>query len=119
MRLSRPRVLLRAVLLLALGGLLAWRAMETRRAAAGPILEPGAATLLSRLAVAELVLAGLALATAGVALASLRRRPRRHSLHLRTPGEVAPPGPAGIGSPGGTGPESRGRPPDSHPQEPT
>ncbi|MCM2334479.1 MAG: hypothetical protein NDI82_11110 [Anaeromyxobacteraceae bacterium] len=87
MRLSKPRLLLRAALLLVLAAFMAWRALETGRTAAQPGLEPGGAQMLSRIALVEWVLAGLALLTAGGVLFALRRRPRAHSLHL---GEQAP-----------------------------
>lgn len=89
MRLSRPRVILRAVLLLVLAAFMAWRARDTGRTAAQAGLEPGDAVLLGRIALLEWVLAGLALITGGAALLTLRQRPRTHSLHLGAP---PPPG---------------------------
>jgi hypothetical protein len=102
-RLSRPRLLLRAGLLLVVAGLVAVRAWQDGRAATLPGLEPGAPELLGRLALVEWVLAGLAVVTAGAALLALRQKPRRHSLHL--PGE---------------GPDPSGEPPapGGRPQEP-
>lgn len=91
MRLSKPRLVLRAVLLLVLAGFMAWRARETGQAAAAPGLEAGGAQMLSRIALIEWVLSGLALLTAGAALLALRQRPRTHTLHL----DGAPPGGAG------------------------
>jgi len=79
-RLSKPRLLLRAALLLFLAGFMAWRAVETGRTAAGPGLEPVGATMLSRIALIEWILAGLAVLTAGAALLSLRRRTDAPSL---------------------------------------
>ncbi len=91
MRLSKPRLVLRAALLLFLAGFMAWRARETGASAGEAGLTAGAATLLSRIALLEWILAGLALLTAGAALLALRQRPRTHSLQL---GETAPPGEA-------------------------
>jgi hypothetical protein len=99
-RLSKTRVLLRAALLLFLAGFMVWRAVETGRTAAEPGLEPVGATTLSRIALVEWILAGLALLTAGAALLSLRQRPRVRPLHLDgtpRPGGDAPP--AGPGQP--------------------
>jgi hypothetical protein len=81
-RLSRPRLLLRAGLLLLGGGFMLWRAWEARLGARAGGLDPGAALLLDRVAWVEALVGLLALATAAVALVSLRRRPRRHLLHL-------------------------------------
>lgn len=105
MRLSKPRLLLRAALLLFLAGFMAWRALETGRTAAEPGLEPGGALMLSRIALVEWVLAALALLTAGGVLLALRRKPRTHSLHLDGP----PPAEARPGPPEGGGPDA---PPD-------
>ena len=74
-RLSKPRLLLRAALLLFLAGFMAWRAAETGRTAADPMLDPAGATALSRIALIEWILSGLAALTAAAALLSLRRRP--------------------------------------------
>jgi len=103
-RLSKPRLVLRAALLVFLAGFMAWRAWETGQTAAAPGLEPGGAQLLGRIALLEWILAGLALLTAGAALLALRPRPRAHSLHLdgRPPvgaGSATPPEPP---PPGGT-----------------
>jgi len=106
-RLSRPRLLLRAALLLVVGAFMAWRGFDTRATAGQPGVDPAAAVTLSRIALVEWFLAGLAVVTAAAALLSLRRRPRQHSLHLGPvepdPGEVAAPG----GRDGG--PEASGR----------
>jgi hypothetical protein len=86
---------LRAVLLVVLAGFMAWRARQTGQTAAGPGLEPDGARMLSRIALIEWILAGLALLTAGAAIFALRRRPRAHSLHLGgTPPEGMVAGPA-------------------------
>ncbi len=80
MRLSRPRVLLRAALLAVGGGFLLWKAWEARaaaRAAEGP-----AATLLTRVALVEVLMGALGFVAAAVALLALRRRGRTHTLHL-------------------------------------
>jgi hypothetical protein len=93
-RLSKPRLFLRAALLLFLAGFMAWRAVETSRTAAAPGLEPAGATMLSRIALIEWILAGLAVLTAGAALLSLRQRPRTRPLHLGgtpRPGGEEPP----------------------------
>jgi hypothetical protein len=88
-RLSRPRLLLRAGLLLVVAGLIGLRAWQDGRRAALPGLEAGAPELLARLALVEWVLAGLAVVTAAAALLTLRQKPRRHSLHL--PGQAPEP----------------------------
>lgn len=94
MRLSRPRLLLRAALLVLVGAFMTWRGFETRATAGQPGVDAAAAVTLSRIALVEWILAGLALLTAGAALLSLRRKPRQHSLHLG--GDDEPPaGPAG------------------------
>lgn len=95
MRLSKPRLLLRAALLLVLAGFMAWRAVETDRNAAAPGVEPEGARLLSRVATLEWILCGLAVLTAGAALFALRKQARTHSLHLGEP----PPGGADAGEP--------------------
>jgi hypothetical protein len=69
---------------------MAWRAWETRRAA---LAQTGAARVLGeRLALVMALVAALALLTAAVVTWQLRRRERRHSLHL--PGTRAPPPPS-------------------------
>jgi hypothetical protein len=80
MRLSRPRILLRAALLSVGGGFLLWKAWEAR--AAGRAAEGPAAALLGRVALVEALMGALALAAAAVALLALRRRARTHTLHL-------------------------------------
>jgi hypothetical protein len=93
-RLSRPRLILRASLLVLVGAFMTWRGFETRATAGQPGVDPSAALTLSPIALVEWILAGLAIVTAALALLSLRQRPRQHSLHLG--GERAPPrGPAG------------------------
>lgn len=87
MRLSRPRVLLRAVLLAMGSAFMLWRAWEARSAAAAT--EGGEAALLSRVALVEALVGALALVAAGLALLALRRRPRTHTLQL---GDLPGPG---------------------------
>ena len=103
MRLSRPRLLLRAALLLVVGAFMAWRGFDTRATAGQPGVDPAAALTLSRIALVEWFLAGLAVVTAAAALLALRQKPRRHSLHLRE-GEAGPGEPPEAG-----GPEASGR----------
>ncbi len=63
---------------------MAWRAWETRRAS---IALTGADRVLGeRLALVMALVSLLALLTAGVVAWQLRRRERRHSLHLGDPG---------------------------------
>lgn len=66
---------------------MAWRGFDTRATAGQAGVDPAAAATLSRIALVEWLLAGLAVVTAGAALLSLRQRPRQRSLHLR-PGEA-------------------------------
>jgi hypothetical protein len=80
-RLSRPRVLLRAALLALGGGFMLWRAWQARSAADG--LPAAESLLLRRVALVELLVGLLALAAAGMALLALRRRPHRQTLHLK------------------------------------
>ncbi len=81
MRLSRPRLALRAALLSTGGAFMAWKAVAAHRGAraeGGP-----GALLLERLALVWALVAALAIGAAIVALLALRPRPRRHTLHLR------------------------------------
>jgi hypothetical protein len=89
-RLSKPRLLLRAALLLFLAGFMAWRAVETGRTAAGPGLEPGGAAVLSRIVLIEWFLAGLAVVTAVAALLALREKAPRPPRHLGGAGRADP-----------------------------
>ena len=79
--LSRPRVLLRALLLVAGGAFLLWKAWGSHAAAraAGSGAE---ALLLSRMALVEGLMGILGLVAAGVAFLALRPHRRRHTLHL-------------------------------------
>jgi len=79
-RLSRSRVLLRAVLLMAASAFMFWKAWGAHLAAAAA----GApeAVLLSRVALVEALLGILGLAAAAVALLALRARKRTHTLRL-------------------------------------
>jgi hypothetical protein len=88
-RISRGRLLLRAVLLLVGGGFMLWRAWEARLASRA--LAGTARLLPERIALVEALVGLLALLTGVAALLQLRRRERRHSLHLR--GEAGPPPP--------------------------
>ena len=66
-----------------------WRAWETRREA---LAQAGAARVLGeRLALVMALLGLLALLTAGAVAWQLRRRERRHSLHLPGSTRPAPP----------------------------
>ncbi len=80
MRLSRPRVLIRAGLLLVGGAFMLVKAWEARRGAG--LAEPADAVLLQRIALVEALMGVLALAAAGMALLALRRRKRARTLHL-------------------------------------
>ncbi|MFT3915482.1 MAG: hypothetical protein QM704_15595 [Anaeromyxobacteraceae bacterium] len=75
MRISRPRLLLRAVLLGVGGAFMLWRARETWPGLHGDAL-PAA------LALVEALMGALALVAAVVALRALKPRPRKHTLHL-------------------------------------
>jgi len=101
-RISRPRLILRAALLLVAAGLVAIRAVQDGREAALPGLDPGAARLLGRIALVEWVLAALAVLTAAAALLALRQKPRRHSLHLAEGRAGGAEGPAGDGGKDGS-----------------
>lgn len=80
-RLSRPRVLLRAALLVVAGAFMLWKAWGTHLAARAAA-ESSGAPLLSRMALVEALLGILGLAAAGVALLALRTRKRTHTLRL-------------------------------------
>jgi hypothetical protein len=84
-RLSRPRVLLRLVLLLVGAGFMAWRGWETEASSREAGLAAGQALLLHRVALVEWLLAALALGTAVAAGLALRRRPARRRLGLVEP----------------------------------
>jgi hypothetical protein len=79
-RLSRPRLALRAALLAVGGAFMLWRAAQAWRGAKA--LEGGAAALQSWLAPVEALVGGLALLTALVAAAGLRSRRRAPTLRL-------------------------------------
>ncbi len=80
-RLSRPRVLLRAALLVVAGAFMLWKAWGTHLAA-GAAAGSAEALLYSRMALVEALLGVLGLAAAGVALLALRSRKRTHTLRL-------------------------------------
>lgn len=91
---SRPRLVLRAALLLLVSGFMAWRAHQTGLASAAPGLDAADALLLWRIGILEWILAALALLTGGAALLALRRRRPGGALRLdgpRPPGGAAPP----------------------------
>ncbi|BDG06008.1 hypothetical protein [Anaeromyxobacter oryzae] len=80
MRLSRPRVLVRAALLLVGGVFMLVKALEARRAAADA---GSGALLLQRVALVEALVGILALGASAMAVLALRGRKRTHSLRLR------------------------------------
>jgi hypothetical protein len=97
-RISRGRLLLRVALLLVGGGFMGWRAIETRSAA---LRQSGADRVLGeRLSLVMALVGLLAILTAGVVAWQMRRRERRHSLHLDGKG-ISGPGP---GTPPSGGP---------------
>ncbi len=79
-RLSRPRVLIRAGLLLVGGAFMLVKAWGAYRGAGAA--EPADAVLLHRIALVEALVGALALAAAAMALLALRRRRRTRTLHL-------------------------------------
>ena len=80
---------------------MAWRALETRSAA---LRQSGADRVLGeRLSLVMALVGVLAILTAGVVAWQMRRRERRHSLHLGRPGSPAVSGP-GPGTPPSGGP---------------
>ncbi len=91
-RLSRPRVLLRAALLWVGGVFMLAKALAAHRAVR--FADPADAVLLGRIALVEALMGVLALAAGAVALLSLRRRARAHTLHLEDL-DRPPPGRAG------------------------
>jgi len=88
-RLSRPRVLLRALLLFAGGAFLLWKAWGSQAAARASGGGPEA-LLLARTALVEGLMGVLGLVAAAVALLALRPRRRRHTLHLGDLGQGNP-----------------------------
>lgn len=101
MRLSRPRLLIRAALLWVGGAFMLLKALAAHRGAR--LAEPADAVLLGRIALVEALMGALALAAGGVALLALRRRSRAHTLHLEDVARqrASPPGPTGDGPPPG------------------
>jgi hypothetical protein len=75
MRISRPRLLLRATLLLAGAAFMSWRASVTWPGLHGEALP-------AVLALVEALMGLLALVAAGVALRAMRPRPRQRTLRL-------------------------------------
>lgn len=101
MRLSRPRVLLRAALLAIGAGFMWWRSALAWRASRQLPGDPG--VMQGRLALVFALMGLLALLTAGIALTALRTRKRVPTLRLRGPpgGAGAPPPGANPRRPGG------------------
>jgi len=91
-RLSPARLLLRSGLLFLGGGFMLWRAWEAR--AVARLVPAPERVLAERIALVEALVGALAIVTGAAALLSLRRRDRRHSLHL-PPAARPPPRPAG------------------------
>lgn len=81
MRLSRNRVLLRAVLLVVGGAFMLWKAVDALLAA--PHVGGSGGVLLRRVAAVEALIGVLALGAALIALLSLRTKRRKHTLVLR------------------------------------
>ncbi len=81
MRLSRPRVLLRAVLLVVAAAFMLWKAWGAHQAALAAA-GTSEAVSFSRLAVFEGLMGLLGLVAAGMALLALRVRKRTHTLRL-------------------------------------
>jgi hypothetical protein len=75
-RLSPARLVLRAVLLLTAAGFMIWRGFDTRARLAAPGVDADSALLLSRIALVEWLLGGLALLTGGFAVSALLGRRR-------------------------------------------
>ena len=101
MRLAPARLLLRSGLLFLGGGFMLWRAWEAR--AVARLVAAPERVLGERIALVEALVGALAIVTGAAALLSLRRRDRRHSLHLPPGGRLRPPdggGPAGGAPPG-------------------
>ncbi|HSN92528.1 MAG TPA: hypothetical protein VLS93_14950 [Anaeromyxobacteraceae bacterium] len=104
MRVSRPRLFLRAVLLAAGGGYMVWHALDLWHGSRG--LDPAEALLRQRFALLWALVALVAFVTAAVALFPLRRRAPRRPLHLD---RRDAPGPSARPSPGDPGPDGSPR----------
>jgi hypothetical protein len=100
MRLSRPRVVLRAVLLVTGGAYMLWRGLSLRGGGEG--LDPAGALHRQRLALVWILVAVVAFATAAAALLALRPRRTREPLRIGR-GDADGPGPPL--PPGGDGPQ--------------
>jgi hypothetical protein len=87
-RLSRGRVLLRAALLWAGGGWALWWAWRSHGRAQA--LQGAGRALHDRLALVYALVGALAVLTGLVAALGARRRVRRHTLRLESPGGGAP-----------------------------
>jgi len=89
-RLSRPRLVLRLVLLVVGGAFMLWRALEAHRAAR--TLGGADGALEGRVALVWALVGALALLTAASAALSLRARAPRKTLRLGDPGDARRPG---------------------------
>ncbi len=98
MRLSRWRVLLRAILLWAGGGWALWWAWRSHGRAR--TLQGAERLLNDRLALVYALVGALAILTGLVAALAVRRRVRRHTLRLGGPPGEPPGGPPGGPAPG-------------------
>jgi hypothetical protein len=81
---TRPRLLLRAILLVVGGAFMLWKAFDASRGARS--LADGDALLLQRIAIIEALVGVLALGAAAFAVAALRPRRRKRTLDLEGPG---------------------------------
>jgi hypothetical protein len=80
---TRPRLLLRAILLVVGGAFMLWKAFDANRGARS--LADGDALLLQRIAIIEALVGVLALGAAAFAVAALRPRRRKRTLDLHDP----------------------------------
>jgi hypothetical protein len=80
---TRPRLLLRAILLATGGAFMLWKAFDASRE--GHSLADGDALLLQRIAIIEALVGVLALGAAAFAAAALRPRRRKRTLDLHEP----------------------------------
>lgn len=80
---TRPRLLLRAILLVVGGAFMLWKAFDASRGARS--LADGDALLLQRIAIIEALVGVLALGAAAFAVAALRPRRRKRTLDLHDP----------------------------------
>jgi hypothetical protein len=80
---TRPRLLLRAILLATGGAFMLWKAFDASREARS--LADGDGLLLQRIAIIEALVGVLALGAAAFAAAALRPRRRKRTLDLHEP----------------------------------